>query len=318
MSRIAPTARERKNSEYGSRIRIAFRSIAASHHRRSDRLGDRRLIRQRSTAPGTRDLGVGAPEVCDTTDLEFPDESISLASERNLHSSDVANHTPQPAIDQVRRSSKHFRHDLKPTEKGPIPESKKASSPDSDERNSEWTSSVSLTQQTEARVPWKHWTMMGWAIGTGISILIALVRWLGLRRLMWKKTVRTPDRLNELALTLAKRLGISSHVRIRVLDSPIGPAVTGCFRPVILLPRFEVGLDSIDTTKALIAHELIHYRRGDVWLTLLPILAKSMLWFHPVAWLASSRLDREAERCCGRGDGGLSELLAGLLRKNVD
>jgi hypothetical protein len=48
----------------------------------------------------------------------------------------------------------------------------------------------------------------------------------------------------------------------------------------------------------ILAHELIHVRRGDLWLGFLQLLASSLWWFHPLVRLAMQRAMAEAERCC--------------------
>lgn len=57
------------------------------------------------------------------------------------------------------------------------------------------------------------------------------------------------------------------------------------------------GLSSIQRL-AILRHELAHYRRGDVWMSL---LARSMVlvhWFSPFAWLAPRRFEEGAEWAC--------------------
>jgi len=171
--------------------------------------------------------------------------------------------------------------------------------------NTESSNAVSSPERSGYRVSWQTGLVFGWAFGAGVFIVIAVGRWLLLQRMLWQKTVSTPEGLDELALSLARRLGVSPRVRVRVLDSPIGPAVTGCFRPVILLPRFDAGFGSIGEIEPLMAHELIHFRRGDVGLTLLQTVAKSVLWFHPLAWLASNRLSRSSTKTPRRGSSKL-------------
>ncbi len=47
-----------------------------------------------------------------------------------------------------------------------------------------------------------------------------------------------------------------------------------------------------------LAHELIHIRRGDTAVGLLQVLAGIVWWFHPLMWWASRELTRQRERCC--------------------
>ena len=42
-------------------------------------------------------------------------------------------------------------------------------------------------------------------------------------------------------------------------------------------------------------HELIHLRRGDLWLNLLQTLLQILYWWHPLLWLANARIRRTRE-----------------------
>ncbi len=69
-------------------------------------------------------------------------------------------------------------------------------------------------------------------------------------------------------------------------------------RPTILLPAAIAAGKSSQELEPLLAHELIHVRRGDLWWAMLQTLATSLLWFHPLVWLASRGVTRESERSC--------------------
>ena len=82
------------------------------------------------------------------------------------------------------------------------------------------------------------------------------------------------------------------------MSRPIGPAVFGLFRPSILLPRPLLSAMPPEQVKLVLAHELIHVRRGDVFAGELQLVAQLIWWFHPLVWGASRAAGRERERCC--------------------
>src|SRR5262249_54471037 len=58
---------------------------------------------------------------------------------------------------------------------------------------------------------------------------------------------------------------------------------------------------------AILRHELAHYRRGDLWKSLVARLLALPHWFNPLAWRAGRRFDEAAERARGPpapGEGG--------------
>ena len=97
---------------------------------------------------------------------------------------------------------------------------------------------------------------------------------------------------------LARRLGIRRIVRIEVIEGDIGPAVLGWLRPRILVPAVLVDRASRRSLDSLIAHELVHLRRGDLWWAGLQEFARCLWWFHPAVRSAAKSLTVEAEKSC--------------------
>ncbi len=157
----------------------------------------------------------------------------------------------------------------------------------------------------------KHWALTTWLVGCVASFSIAFLR-LGL---FWRFVRRStlphrqddcPPNMDQLVQRLSERLRVGRRVRVAVLDATVGPAVYGLVRPTILLPAGIVRDRTLQELEPLLAHELIHIRRGDLWWALVQTLACSLFWFHPLVWLAHAMLSREAERSCDE------ETIAGL------
>ena len=75
----------------------------------------------------------------------------------------------------------------------------------------------------------------------------------------------------------------------------MSPAVCGLFRPVILLPQSLVEKLSAGQLRAVLLHETIHLRRGDVWVNCAQALLQIVYWWHPLLWLANARIRRVRE-----------------------
>lgn len=77
-----------------------------------------------------------------------------------------------------------------------------------------------------------------------------------------------------------------------------GPSVEGVLRPRISLPA---GIDDVLTQAeldAVLIHEVTHARRRDNLVALVHEIALCGLWFHPLLWLAGSRLALFRELSC--------------------
>jgi general secretion pathway protein D len=87
----------------------------------------------------------------------------------------------------------------------------------------------------------------------------------------------------------------TARLRFRLTDHSQSPAVCGLFRPVILLPRSLVEHLPPAQLRAVLLHELLHLRRGDVWVNCAQALLQVAYWWHPLLWLANAQIRRVRE-----------------------
>ena len=78
----------------------------------------------------------------------------------------------------------------------------------------------------------------------------------------------------------------------------VTPKVVGLVRPTILLPASAVSGLSTDELELILAHELAHVRRYDMWVNLVQRLAEAVLFFNPALWYLSRRVSLLREYCC--------------------
>jgi len=137
-----------------------------------------------------------------------------------------------------------------------------------------------------------------WIIGVLVSFLISGSRLYQLRSKFRNSSVRPSKTTQQLAESLRERLGVRQRVQIKILRCELGPAVAGFFRPTILLPQSIEEALSSDELEAVIAHELVHFRRGDLGWAVLQSACMCLFWFHPLVRLAVCELTMQSERCC--------------------
>jgi beta-lactamase regulating signal transducer with metallopeptidase domain len=95
----------------------------------------------------------------------------------------------------------------------------------------------------------------------------------------------------------------SERVRLEILqDIPLmrckdisAPMLMGLFNPVILLPDIE--FDSGDLP-FIFRHELIHFKRHDLWYKLALTLVKCVHWFNPIVRLMAGQAEKDIETLC--------------------
>jgi beta-lactamase regulating signal transducer with metallopeptidase domain len=144
---------------------------------------------------------------------------------------------------------------------------------------------------------WPCWIAAIWT--AGVIAVLAATGWRWQRAMKLCRGAGGEDNsVREIMSRLSQRLGVRRPPRLAVTEGAVGPAVLGLFRPCVLLPRTVFDGKSRDDLELVLAHELVHVRRGDSWFGLLRLLAVALWWFHPLVWWASRQASREAERCC--------------------
>ncbi len=137
-----------------------------------------------------------------------------------------------------------------------------------------------------------------WLAGTIVSAAVAWVAVIRWHISIHRGRLPIPVPLAALGDELARRLGIGRKVRLIVTGQPVGPVTFGWLRPTIVLPQALLESRTIDQLRPLVAHELIHVRRGDTLVGILQVVVQAVWWFHPLARWANRRLSLERERCC--------------------
>ncbi len=102
------------------------------------------------------------------------------------------------------------------------------------------------------------------------------------------------EMLNRLSIA-AERAGVKGTVELCVNPLISSPMLIGFFRPCIVLP----GADSSEKDfQYIILHELIHYKRRDLFYKWLVQLTVCLHWFNPLVHLMSREITRACEFSC--------------------
>jgi TonB family protein len=137
-----------------------------------------------------------------------------------------------------------------------------------------------------------------WAAGCFVLTLRLAV---GLARIARQSMQASPLLAEGWALRTAEicqSLKITRSVRILQCGNPLAmPLTWGIFRPAVIFPA-NVSEWPDDRRRMVLLHELAHVARRDWFWQMSAELARSLYWFHPLAWIAAGRLRQESERAC--------------------
>ncbi len=141
------------------------------------------------------------------------------------------------------------------------------------------------------------WLLVAWTVGVLILSVRLVMGFIGVYR--WRRHLEPlPERLAQRIGSLSEKLGMKSFSRIFITPSVLQAMATGYLRPMVLLPAAMVTHMQPEMLEAVIAHELAHIHRFDLWINLIQRIAETILFYHPAVWWLSGRLRSERELCC--------------------
>ena len=156
------------------------------------------------------------------------------------------------------------------------------------------TAFATLTRMTG--LPWPSLLWIAWMIGASLTLLTLVRQFLEAQRLPLEP-VTTPWLISECE-RLSTAYQLHSVPSLAVSDHVHGPLLVGLFRPTIVFSPDVLSQCSRDQLRVVLAHELAHVRRSDLWWNLLPAVVRVFFFFHPLVWLANHRWHVSREVAC--------------------
>lgn len=153
----------------------------------------------------------------------------------------------------------------------------------------------------------------------GLAVFLTLLA----RELLWNRRIlrssRTdiPDRLREVWQEVGAALGARGLPQLRLGPMDVPPMALGVVRRHVVVPPSVLDV-SRSQQRAVLAHELAHHRRADLWVNFLQVLLSIAWWFNPLIWRLNREIRRVREDCCDdflleRRLSGAADYCRGLL-----
>ena len=146
-----------------------------------------------------------------------------------------------------------------------------------------------------------HWT--AWLMLLHFAGCAAMFLWIArqlsrLRQAVRGSRVVTEGPLPLMLNTLAAALRMKRIPALRISDRVTAPVAFGVLHPTILMPATNLSRLSEHELKVILAHELGHFRRGDLWVNWAQLLLQAIWWFNPLLWMLNHALRKAREDCC--------------------
>ncbi len=110
----------------------------------------------------------------------------------------------------------------------------------------------------------------------------------------WEERLETQEILETLENEL-RETGVVTDVPIYQCQFITSPLLIGFRQPKILLPNMEFSQEELSM---IIRHELIHFRRKDIWAKGILLLATALHWYNPVIWSLTKEISLQCEISC--------------------
>ncbi len=134
-----------------------------------------------------------------------------------------------------------------------------------------------------------------WAAGAVLYFSVTLAQNILMIRFFGRKKKLCGKEISRIYGIMCRKYGFKHSPRLYLCPNIESPMLCGFLKPMILLPDRALSEQAV---VGVLAHELTHYGRGDIWMKLICLAAQSLGWFNPLVHMAASRCTAEMELSC--------------------
>lgn len=147
-------------------------------------------------------------------------------------------------------------------------------------------------------ISWWHIIAAVWLAGMIIFFAYHVIRHYRFLKLIshWSKNI-TDEQTLTLFRNLKTQMGLTKNLGLQLCDSVGSPMLIGFANPRILLPKADFEEAELCL---ILKHELIHYKRRDLWYKCLVLTATAIHWFNPIIYLMARVIDIQCELSCDK------------------
>lgn len=149
---------------------------------------------------------------------------------------------------------------------------------------------------TVSNISWWQIAAMIWLIGMILFLTYHAIKHYHFLKLVarWSKNI-TDKQILTLTQNLKAQMDLPQNIDLQFCDSIGSPMIIGFVNPRILLPKLDFAKDEL---YFILKHELVHYKRKDLWYKYLVLIATAIHWFNPIVYLIAKSIDIQCELSC--------------------
>ncbi|MDO4169976.1 MAG: M56 family metallopeptidase [Lachnospiraceae bacterium] len=148
----------------------------------------------------------------------------------------------------------------------------------------------------KSRLAWKKEFLIIWIVGVGIIVAVQIWKHWKFSNLLkrWRDEI-TESHIQDIYQKIGRELHIKRMPKLMYCPCLHSPVMTGFFSPVVILPNKD---DSSENLYFLLKHELVHYKRKDLWYKLLIVATITINWFNPIVYWMAREISIQCEISC--------------------
>jgi beta-lactamase regulating signal transducer with metallopeptidase domain len=137
-----------------------------------------------------------------------------------------------------------------------------------------------------------------WLVGSVLFWLLVAWRYAGVVRMVASATALDEGPVRVEYERLVLELNLRRAPDLFVTTSLTSPFLFGLVQPRIVLSEPILQGLSEQQRRAILLHELMHFKHGDTYFGWLQVVGQSLFWFHPLVWWANRQLRHSRELVC--------------------
>lgn len=135
-----------------------------------------------------------------------------------------------------------------------------------------------------------------WITGICVFLILQLIQYYLMKRdlFRWAQISKNSEISGKVS-EISNELDINKKILVFISSKANSPLMISLLHPVMILPHEN--FENLDLS-FVIRHEIMHYKRKDLWYKFIILIANAIHWFNPVIYLMRQQANADMELSC--------------------